>query len=183
MPLIRGGKVVSGINWGKLWIQHQNQFFEEKGLDLRVDENGIIAQKHLGPVRMRGRAFALEEENQMLSSLNQIESEDPAKILAKITETKSVFSFQDVERFLQKHVNSELIDDVREKFWKQEAIIQLLDPTTQEVLDKFSIHEILEEEKQILRLSDRIYQSPTFKIKTKHLDKIASKLNQEHRGF
>ena len=45
---------------------------------------------------MRGRAFALEAENQMLSSLNQIESKDQAKILAKIVE--SVFTMQDVDK-------------------------------------------------------------------------------------
>jgi len=178
---MRGGRVNFGPNWGKLWTYHQNQFFEEKGLDLRVDENGIISQKHLGPIRMRGRAFTLEEENQMLSSLNYMESKDPTKILAKITETKSVFTMQDVERFLQKHIEPEFIEDVRNEFWKQEKIVQLLDPTTKEALGKFSTFEILDEEKQILRLADRIHQSSAFKIKSKHLENNIKQLNQEQK--
>jgi Ti-type conjugative transfer relaxase TraA len=181
MPEIRNGYVISGEKWGKLWNDHQNQYFEEKGMELRVDPTGIVLQRHLGPVRMRGRAFALEEENRMLSSLNQIESEDPAKILAKMTETKSVFSFQDVERFLQKHVQSERIDEIREKFWKQEKIVQLLDPKNKDALDKFSTHEVLEEEQQILRLADRIYQSSAFKLKSQHLASCTKQLNQEQK--
>jgi Ti-type conjugative transfer relaxase TraA len=181
MPIIRGEKVISGPNWGKVWTQHQNHFFEDKGLDLRVDENGIVAQKHLGPVRMRGRAFALEEENQVLSSLNQVESKDATKILDKIIENKSVFTMRDVERFLQKHVEREFIDGVREEFWKQERIVQLLDPINKGALDKFSTFEVIEEEKQILRLADRIHESPAFKLKYKNLDTYTIKLNQEQK--
>lgn len=181
MPVIRGGKVISGQNWGKLWTQHQNQFFEDKGLDLRVDENGIISQKHLGPFRMRGRAFALEEENLALSLLNQMESKDPLKILSKITETKNIFTILDIERFLQKHVGTECIDQVREEFWKQEKIVQLVDPKSREALDKFTTHEIIEEEKQILRLADRIHQSSTFKLTSEDFEKFTEKLNLEQK--
>jgi hypothetical protein len=181
MPVVRGGRVIAGQNWGKLWTQHQNLFFEEKGLDLRVDEQGIISQKHLGPVRLRGRAFALEEENQMLSSLNHFESKEPAKILTKITETRSIFTTQDVERFLQKHVEALFIDQVREEFWKQEKIVQLFNPTTNEALDKFSTSDILKEEKQILRLADHIHQSPAFKLKIEQLENCTIGLNEEQK--
>lgn len=186
MPVIRRDqhgniKVASGPDNGKLWGDHQNRFFESKGMDLRVDPTGVISQIHLGPLRMRGRAFALEEENQMRSSLNRIESRDPEQILTKITETKSVFTFQDVERFLQKHIDLEFIDEVRDEFWKQEKLIQLLDPSSNEKLEKFSTQEVIEEEKQILRLADRIHQSSAFKIKSKQLDKFTLNLNQEQK--
>jgi hypothetical protein len=69
MPNLRNGKVISGPNWGKLRTQHQNIFFEQKGLPLRVDHQSIIPQKHLGPVRMRGRAFHLLHENTQLIEL------------------------------------------------------------------------------------------------------------------
>ncbi|WP_079989434.1 AAA family ATPase, partial [Candidatus Protochlamydia phocaeensis] len=141
----------------------------------------MISQKHLGPVRVRGRAFALEEENQLLSSLNQFESKDPEKILSKITETRSVFTIQDVESFLQKHIESDLIDEVRERFWKQEKIIQLVDPKIRQAVDKFSTFEVLEEEKQILRLADKIHQASAFKIKTKTLENNSLELNTEQK--
>ena len=39
---------------GELWRNIQNSFFEEKGLDLRVDATSETPEFHLGPVRMRG---------------------------------------------------------------------------------------------------------------------------------
>lgn len=35
-PTIRNGAVVDALNWGRLWGVHQNQFFAEHGLELRV---------------------------------------------------------------------------------------------------------------------------------------------------
>ncbi len=73
MPQIAGGRVVNGVNWGKSWSDFQNHFFAERGLSLRVDSNGIIAQEHLGPVRMRARAFSLLEEHERRQELNKQE--------------------------------------------------------------------------------------------------------------
>ena len=46
MPVVANGKVVSGPNYFQLSTDHQNRYFQEKGLDLRVDSSGIV------PVRM-----------------------------------------------------------------------------------------------------------------------------------
>ncbi len=181
MPVIYGGKVVAGLNWGQLWAQHQNLFFEEKGLDLRVDENGVVAQLHLGPVRMRGRAFALESENQLLAELNRVDSTEPEKVLAKITETRSVFSMQDVERFLHKHVEPHLIDQVDQAFWQQKDLVQLLDANTKQPLVKFTTKQILEEEKQIVRLADKLHALPAAKLKNQSYEQFTAHLNTEQK--
>lgn len=181
MPVVRDGRVVAGLNWGKLWTQHQNQFFEDKGLDLRVDETGIVSQKHLGPIRLRGRAFALEEENQILTSMNHMESKDPTKILEKITQTRSVFSVQDVERYLQKHLDRDEVDIIRDAFWNQDTIVQLIDHAMHEPTSKFSTREVVEEEKQILRLADLLQATPNLKFKSKGLEQCVEKLNAEQK--
>lgn len=127
MPIMRGGKVISGPNWGKLWAQHQNAYFEQKGLSLRVDNEGVVPQSHLGPVRMRGRAFSLLYENDLRISLNSLESEDPKNVLDKITQTKNIFTSEDVDAFLHKHVDPSKVFEIRDAFWKQGNIVQLLD--------------------------------------------------------
>ena len=160
MPVIKKGKVVSGPDVGKLWAQHQNEFFLSKGLALKVDENGLIPQEHLGPVRMRGRAFALLEEHQKRLELNEIAASDPQNILKVITKRQSVFNKEDVERFMLKHVPSDKVQRVREGFWKLEELVQLRSLETKEFVSKFTSEEVIAEEEQILRLAYRIHNKP-----------------------
>jgi hypothetical protein len=124
LTTIRSGKVISGPEWGKLWMHHQNEYFESKGIDLRVDPNGIVSQIHLGPVRMRGRAYSLIEEFVTKQELNVIESLDPKLILNRITETSNIFTKEDVDRFMHKHLPANVISEISEKFWEQEDLVQ-----------------------------------------------------------
>ena len=50
-----GGRAVvaDAAAWGALWRDHQNRYFQEHGLDLRVDPTATHAGQHIGPVRMR----------------------------------------------------------------------------------------------------------------------------------
>ncbi len=157
MPVIKKGKVVSGPDIGKLWAQHQNEFFLSKGLALRVDENGLVPQEHLGPVRMRGRAFALLEEQEKRLELNEIAASDPKNILNAITKRQSVFTKDDVERFMLKHVPGDKIQEVRKGFWKLDGLVQLRSLKTKEFVSKFTSSEVIVEEEKILRLADRIH--------------------------
>lgn len=179
MPRIMKGKVVAGPDWGKLWTEHQNQFFEKQGLALRVDREGVIPQKHLGPVRMRGRAFALFDEHSRRLEANALESSDPANILKKITESKSVFTREEVDAFLQKHVPSAVLAGVREAFWKQEGIVQLVDKSTMKPLEKFSSEQVVEEERAILRMTDRMHAKTALKIDMNRVGEYAKNLSGE----
>ena len=54
-----GGRAVvaDGEAWGELWRDHQNRYFVEHGLGIRVDPTATHAQEHIGPVRMRKAGF------------------------------------------------------------------------------------------------------------------------------
>lgn len=158
MPRLAYGKVVSGLDWGKLWGEHQNRYFEEKGFDFRVDPNGIVPQEHLGPRRMRARAFSLLEEQQRRIETNQQASLDPSKVLEFLTERKSLFTKDDVEQFFNKYVSPEQFELVNQAFWKNPDVVQLVDKRTGELVDKFTSQKVVEEEKQILRLCDKIHE-------------------------
>ena len=181
MPIMRGGKVIAGVHWGKLWAQHQNSYFEQKGLSLRVDAEGIVSQKHLGPVRMRGRALSLLHEHELRISLNTLESEDPKSVLEKITQTKNIFTVEDVDRFLHKHADPEKVFEIKEAFWKQGELVQLLDPKSNKPLNKFTTPEIIAEEKQIIRLGDKLSQQNAYPINLKKSEHFSSDLTQEQK--
>ena len=108
MPKVCFGKVVEGPDWGYFWTLAQNAFFKEKGLSLIVDKNGVLPQEHLGPVRMRGQAFAIVCEHTRLLEENRKQSQDPARILSALMKKEKSFTSRDVEAFLHKHVHFSL---------------------------------------------------------------------------
>lgn len=181
MPRISKGKVISGVDWGKRWGEHQNRFFESKGMDLRVDPTGVIAQIHLGPVRMQGRAYSLFEEQELRCELNAQESKDPAKILSKITETSSTFTPEDLDRFLGKFVPLQEIDGVREAFWKQKSIISLLDPVSTKEISRFTSTKVWEEERRVLRIGKKLIGRSVWDLSEKDLDLASQGLNKEQK--
>ncbi len=178
-PEIRGNKryAFGGIEWTKLWTQFQNEYFEGKGLDLRVDQPGAISQIHLGPVRMRGkRSGEILDLQNSREELGQLLSQDPEHMLQRLTENKSVFTESDVEIFLQKNIPENEIEQVRELFWKNPQIVQLFDKELYQAIPKFSAAEVIEEERKILRLADRIHQKLGHSTKN---EPVPSHLNNE----
>ena len=98
----------------------------------------------------------------------------------KSLETKNIFTPEDIDRYLIKHVAPENLSQVKEQFWKQQEIIQLYDKETKEGLSKFTTQAVLNEEKKLMRLTDKIDAKPSLRIKkTETYKEIYSKLNQE----
>ncbi|MCB1075274.1 MAG: AAA family ATPase, partial [Simkania sp.] len=179
MPVVKKGKVISGPDVGKLWADHQNAFFLSKGLSLRVDDNGLVPQEHLGPVRMRARAFSLLEEHQKRLELNGLAASDPKNILSAMTTRQSVFSKDDVERFILKHTPADKVPEVIEGFWKQEDLVQLRDKKSQAFVSVFTAKNVLEEERQMVRLADRIHAKPQLPIPERVQGEFAKNLSKE----
>ncbi len=182
MPRIAKGKVISGPDWGKLWTDHQNLYFSEKGIDLRVDLPGMSAQEHLGPYRMRGRAFSLLQEHGRIFEENAILAKDVSCVLEKITERQSVFTKEDVERFMQKHVSADLRKDLGDAFWAQEEIVPLVNTETGEISGRFSSKKVFEEEKRILRLSAALYGKKSLKVDMGKIGEFSRGLNEEQNA-
>ncbi|WP_194848016.1 AAA family ATPase [Candidatus Neptunochlamydia vexilliferae] len=179
MPIIKKGKVISGPDVGRLWAKHQNTFFLSKGLSLKVDENGLVPQEHLGPARLRGRAFALLEEHEKRLELNAIAASDPQNILKAITNRQSTFTKDDVERFILKHTPADKTPNLIQAFWKQDQLVQLRDKKTQALLPTFTTKAILQEENHILRIADRIEKTPQKQIPPSIQAPFTKNLNKE----
>ncbi len=177
------GHVVEGKRWGELWKDFQHEYFRKNGIELTVDPTGIVAQKHMGPVRLRAKPFELIENHEKILKANYIKSIDPSQILEKVTEKQNVFTSKDVEAFIKKHIPSEKANEVKELFWKQSSILQLLGSKSNQVLDKYTTKEIREEELRILRLSNRISEKMAYSVKEAEKNRILenSSLTKEQR--
>jgi Ti-type conjugative transfer relaxase TraA len=179
-PEVRGSLhlAFNGIEWQKLWTQFQNEYFEKNGLDLRVDSPGLVAQIHLGPLRMRTkRAYEILGEYEKRDELAQLLALDPKIILQKLTENKSVFQESDLESFLQKNVSEQDKDQLRNSFWKSPHLIQLFD-SNEVATANYTFQEVYEEERKILRLSDKLFHQKMDPLK--HHDD-PSDLTEEQR--
>ena len=152
-------------------------------MDLHVDFRGIVPQKHLGPVRLRGNKIhpKLVKQDQRIA-LNQMLARDPIKILEKLTENKNIFTSDELEKFLQKHVKAEEISEVTEAFWKQEQITPLFDKETFKTTGKFSTKEIIKEENDIKYLADKIHTKKGFNLNAeKIIQKFTISLTPEQK--
>ncbi len=162
LPEVRGKHHIAfnGIEWGKVWTQFQNEYFESKGLSLRVDQQSIIPQIHLGPVRLRGEMSSKGLLiNDRIAEKVHVLSKDPLVLLDKITDTKSVFTDADFEKILSSSsLSTTERAEVREAFWALPELVHLYDKGSHNGVRKFTSWAVIEEEKKILRLSDRIAQ-------------------------
>ncbi len=157
--------VVEKSGFGKKWEEHQNEFFINRGVDLRVDPSGVIPQKHLGPVRMRARAFDLLEEYESRLSDNKLLCGNVGDVLEKITEQRSIFDKRHVDAFIEKHVD--LVGDqkeIKDKFWKQSEVVSLLDPKTQQTSGYFSTQTLVRDERVLSRLAEKMHEQEGFKV-------------------
>lgn len=179
---IRGGIVISGPNWGKLWTQHQNDYFESKGLNLRVDPTGIVAQMHLGPRRMMGKnsSLLLEQNNEIIEENRRV-LKDPGNLLKKITELNSFFSPEDLEKHLQQFADPVESAAIKEKFWQSKDLIQLVDRESGSPLQLFSSVQVIEEERKILRLAEKAYARPAMSINESKMVEFFTNLSDEQK--
>lgn len=163
-PTFYKGQVMEGDIWGEKWREVQNAYFQEKGYDLAVDENGIIPQEHLGPVRMR--RFMGDTEIGLRSDLVQQANEqlakDPESILAYLTRHNATFKEADLNRFLEKHVDECERLAVKQAVFKSPNLLQLWEKDSAHPLgvsaekDLFTTRTVREEEQRIVRTSETV---------------------------
>lgn len=92
--------------WDKEWRSFQNQFFEKEKLEIIVDENFLIPQRHQG--RVRGvEAHYLKEENQLRREASiEIALTDPAAVLNELGRKYTVFTQKNIDQILKKNTET-----------------------------------------------------------------------------
>ncbi len=99
--------VADGEAWGELWRAHQDRYFREHGLDVRVDATAAHTGEHIGPVRMRRVDSAAVERAEALRQANEDAARDPAQVLAALTRNNATFSERELDRYLAKHLEAD----------------------------------------------------------------------------
>jgi Ti-type conjugative transfer relaxase TraA len=103
-----GGRAVvaDGEVWGELWRAHQDRYFQEHGIDLRVDPTAAHPGEHIGPVRMRKVDSPAVLRAEALRTTNEAAARDPEQVLAALTRNNATFTERDLDRYLAKHLGA-----------------------------------------------------------------------------
>lgn len=161
---VRKGRVVEAEVWGELWKDFQNQYFLEKGLELRVDQISLVPQEHLGPVRMRAHIDRAEAISNELKAINEQLSMDPDYILSEISNQKAVFTEQDIADFCQKHVPEHLSEHIIEVILDNNDLEVLYDKETNKPTGYITTNQVRAEEEKALRFAQAVSNRKSFKI-------------------
>lgn len=111
---VRGGRVVgSDKRWGSLWGEHQNAYFEEKGIAVRVEPVGVLAQKRSSP----GGKLLVESYNTKIKLKNRQDALKVPLVAEALLKKASTFDRDTVKRFAQKHIDEGARADFLDRFW------------------------------------------------------------------
>jgi len=104
-PSFARGSVVEKDLWGEHWRELQNEFFKEKNIDLSVDLNHLIPERHQGNFRDSSTHYLHEENNLIRDAREEIALFHVDNLINQLSLTNSVFSRRDIERLLFKTVS------------------------------------------------------------------------------
>jgi hypothetical protein len=88
--------VSEGEAWGELWRAHQDRYFQEHGLDVRVDATAAYPGVHIGPVRIRKADSPAVARAEVLRQANDAAARDPEQVLAALTRNNATFTERDL---------------------------------------------------------------------------------------
>jgi hypothetical protein len=132
-----------------------NEYFEELGLDNRVDEIGLISQEHVGPMRMRSHLNQVVVRNDERKIVN-IESLKTGKdVLDRITKRSSIFTKKDLERIVKCVPNNIRASELVNEALDSNNIIKLYEENSTST-NFYTTNEVRDEEFKLLRLSNYI---------------------------
>ena len=156
-PVIKrgGGRAVvaEGEAWGALWRDHQNRYFAEQGLSIRVDATSAIHQEHIGPIRMRAPEAEANVRAEQIRRANEEAARDPDHVLAVLTRNQASFSEYDLDRHLKKHIRDEgERTDVKGKVLGRDDVLALHDRETGESAGRWTTRAVRDQE--VLALAD-----------------------------
>jgi len=149
--------VTEAERWGVLWRDFQNAWFKERGLDIEVDEIGIVPQTHEGPVRLRTRPEDAKARAEDVAAANAIAARDPEQILEALTRRLPTFTEADIDRLLKKHV-----EDLAERaalrgfVLAHNSVIKLYERDIGEFAGRFTTEAVRAEELAVMNAASEI---------------------------
>lgn len=129
-PQMVRGLVTVKDYWGHKWGKHQNNFFLEQGIDLRVDPVGMVKQIHLGPSAKHGNfgeaAFRDQLNQDALAEARDAVRKNPGAVLEKLTDQYARFTEDEIGIVLHKmQFGPQEVSDLTAKVLADEKIVRL----------------------------------------------------------
>ena len=160
-PVLRrsGGRaiVAEGEAWGELWRDHQNRYFVEHGLSIRVDATSAVPQEHIGPVRMRAADAEANVRAEHIRRANEEAARDPERVLGVLTRNQASFSEYDLDRHLKKHIRDEgERDAIKTRVLGREDVLALHDRETGERVGRWTTRAVRDQEREALSDGRRV---------------------------
>ncbi|MHA3320877.1 Ti-type conjugative transfer relaxase TraA [Legionella pneumophila] len=101
-PAFAKGFIVEKEYWGERWREMQNEYFIEKDIDLVVDLNHLISERHHGKLNDSNEHYLLDEKVILQQARQELALKDINKVISHISSQHSVFTRRDVEKLLIK---------------------------------------------------------------------------------
>lgn len=105
-PQFYNSNVVEKEIWGEKWRSLQNDFFKDHNIDLSVDLNHIIPERHEGKVRGESAHYIQEENELIREAREEIALFNIDNLVNHLSLTSSVFSRRDIERLIFKTITN-----------------------------------------------------------------------------
>ena len=160
-PVVRQGKgravVTEADAWGALWRDHQNRYFAEHGLDIRVDATSAVPQEHIGPIRMRAPEAEANARAEAIAKANALAARDPSQVLGVLTRNNATFTERDLDRHLAKHIGEDSERAaVRARVLGHAEVLALHDRETGESAGRFTTRAVRGQEREALADGARV---------------------------
>ena len=161
--------VADGLAWGELWREHQDRYFREHGIEVRVDPTATHAQEHIGPVRMRRVGAAIVERAEVIRQANEAAAHDPEQVLATLTRNNATFSERDLDRFLAKHIEAaDAPAAVKAKVFEHQGLLVLHDRETGETAERFTTRQVRDEERDAMAAAGGLSRQKSGAVSARH---------------
>jgi Ti-type conjugative transfer relaxase TraA len=143
--------VTDGERWGALWAAHQDAYFAEHGLGVRVEATAAVPGRHIGPIRMRTEGSPAVARAEEIARANAAAARDPETVLRVLTRNNATFTMRELDRHLAKHIQDEAEHlDVKARVLGQVEVLALYDPATGRASGRYTTREVRAQERAAL---------------------------------
>lgn len=165
------------LSWREEWADIANKHLALHGHDLRIDHRSLAEQQiplepqyKIGTSVARDRLVRMEDHQRIARENGEKLLANPEIALHAITRQQSTFTHQDLARFVNRHtVDSEQFSQVYEKVKSCDELLPLgLDDKGRE---RFTTHEMLKLESQMMAHSVSLFQSQNHAVKESFQEK------------
>jgi hypothetical protein len=193
-PIVRKGFFLDEEDSiGKQFRDIQNEYFLEKGLDIKVDQVSTMPGVHVGPRRMRGIvAKNYIDENIRREHAHLEQMKDGESVLDRVSRNYTMFTIKEIREAVKDCGSSERQEFLIKDVFKSKRLCKLYDIGDDNVSGKnidisfsglYTTKEVREEEKSIKRIANKISKFGNQFIADLGSDKVKTKILERINGL